>query len=87
MNQDQLEAIRIGRKRTHEERRLANLERGPPQEQRKARTSSSDEADDSDFDQSESDAESSKRQKTEVDVTAPVDQKRVQPELILIGAH
>ena len=66
MNQDQLEAIRIGRKRTHEERRLANLERASPQQQLKAYTSSSDEADDPDYDQSESDVESSKRQKSDV---------------------
>ena len=87
MNQDEMEETRLGRKRTHEERRLAMLEQGSPQQQRKANTSSSDEADDSDYDQSESDAESSKRRKSDVVVTAPVEQERVRSDFILIGAH
>ncbi len=87
MNQDEMEETRLGRKRTHEERRLAMLEQGSPQQQRKANTSSSDEADDSDYDQSESDAESSKRQKSDVVVTALDEQKRVRSDVTLSRLH
>ena len=82
-----MEAIRIGRKRTHEERRLANLERDSPPQQRKANTSSSDEADDSDYDQSESEAESSKRQKSNVVVTVTVEQDEVRSVVNPFGLH